>query len=68
MPRTDPEGNALPPEAFAFGNDIGQSISSVKTAWQATCDQAGIVDLHFPGHEHQPGEARCYRRHNPQQP
>lgn len=47
MLRTDPEGNDLPPEAFVFGDEIGESISSVKTAWQATCDQAGIVDLHF---------------------
>ena len=47
MLRTDPEGNDLPPEAFVFGDEIGQSISSVKTAWQAPCDQAGIVDLHF---------------------
>ena len=30
-----------------FGDEIGQSISSVKTAWRATCDQAGVVDLHF---------------------
>ena len=47
MLRTDPEGNDLPPEAFVFGDEIGESISSVKTAWQMTCEQAGIVDLHF---------------------
>lgn len=38
---------AVPPEAFVFGDEIGQSISSVKTAWRATYDQAGVVDLHF---------------------
>ena len=47
MLRSDPEGNDLPPEAFVFGDEIGESISSVKTAWQLTCEQAGIVDLHF---------------------
>ena len=47
MLRTDPEGNDLRPEAFVFGDEIGESISSVKTVWQATCAEAGIVDLHF---------------------
>ena len=47
MLRTDLEGNDLPPEAFVFGDEIGESISSVKTAWRATCEQAGVADLHF---------------------
>ena len=47
MLRTDPEGEDLPQEAFVFGDEIGQSISSVKTAWRTACEQAAIVDLHF---------------------
>ncbi len=47
MLRTDPEGNDLPPEAFVFGDEIGQSISSVKTAWRTACERPAIVDLHF---------------------
>jgi integrase len=47
MLRTDPEGEDLPAHAFVFGDEIGQSISSVKTAWRTACEQAGIVDLHF---------------------
>ena len=49
MLRTDPEGNDLPPEAFVFGDEIDESISSVKAAWQTACEQAGIVYLHFHG-------------------
>ena len=47
MLRTDPEGKPLPSDAYVFGDEIGQRISSVKTAWQGACEQAGIVDLHF---------------------
>jgi Phage integrase family len=47
MWRTDPDGEELPPDAFVFGDEIGQSISSVKTAWRTACEDAGIVDLHF---------------------
>ena len=48
MLRTDPEGEELPADAFVFGDEIGQNIGSVKTAWRTACAQAGIVDLHFP--------------------
>ena len=47
MLRTDPEGEDLPADAFVFGDEIGQSISSVKTAWRTACEQAGIAGLHF---------------------
>ena len=41
MRRTDPKGEALPPEAFVFGNPVGERIGSVKTAWRNTCRRAG---------------------------
>ena len=47
MRRTDPKGEALPPEAFVFGNQVGERIGSVKTAWRNTCRRAGITELHF---------------------
>jgi hypothetical protein len=47
MLRSDPEGEDLPPDAYVFGDEIGQSISSVKTAWRTACSQACIADLHF---------------------
>ena len=47
MRRPDPKGVALPPAAFVFGNEVGQRIGSVKTAWRNTCRRAGITNLHF---------------------
>ena len=47
MRRTDPKGEALPPEVFVFGNQVGERIGSVKTAWRNTCRRAGIDGLRF---------------------
>ena len=30
-----------------FGNEVGQRVGSVKTAWGNTCRRAGISNLHF---------------------
>jgi len=43
----DPDGEPLPPTAYVFGNELGQRIRTIKTAWQTACRRAGIVDLHF---------------------
>ena len=47
MLRTDPEGSDLPQNAFVFGDEIGQGIGSVETAWRTACREAGVADLHF---------------------
>jgi len=47
MLRTDPAGEPLAAETFVFGTEVGDRISSVKTAWGTTCEKAGIADLHF---------------------
>jgi hypothetical protein len=47
MLRTDPAGEALGPDAFVFGDEVGGRICSVKTAWRTACAKAGIADLHF---------------------
>ena len=47
MRRTDPAGQPLPPEAYVFGNAVGQRRVTIKTAWRNTCRRAGITDLHF---------------------
>jgi integrase len=33
MRRVDPSGEPLPPEAYVFGNEIGQRVDSAKRAW-----------------------------------
>lgn len=47
MRRTDPAGKDLGPDAHVFGNEIGEPIASIKTAWRATCRRANIRGLHF---------------------
>jgi integrase len=36
MRRTDPDGERLPPDAYVFGNEVGERVRSVLTAWE-TC-------------------------------
>ena len=47
MRRTDPTGQPLPPDAYVFGNGVGERLTNIKTAWRNTCRRAGIEDLHF---------------------
>jgi len=32
---------------YVFGNEIGQRVGAIKTAWRLTCERAKIADLHF---------------------
>jgi len=47
MRRLDPNGDEQPGTTHVFGNEIGQRVGSIKTAWKATCRRAGIADRHF---------------------
>jgi len=47
MRRLDPAGEEHPATAYVFGNEIGQRVGDIKTAWKAACRRAKIVDLHF---------------------
>jgi integrase len=47
MRRHDPDGNPFPSHAFVFGNEVGERVGSVKTAWLAACRRAHLSDLHF---------------------
>jgi integrase len=47
MRRTGPDGKDLPAAAYVFGNEVGNEVKDIKTAWAATCRRAGIADLHF---------------------
>ena len=47
MRRTDPKGHPLPPDAYVFGNAVGDPLTSITTAWRNTCRRAGITDLRF---------------------
>jgi integrase len=45
--RNDPAGEALPSDAFVFGDEVGRRRGSIKTAWRLTCKRANIVGLNF---------------------
>jgi integrase len=47
MLRHDPAGELLGPEGYVFGNEVGEGIGSVKTAWRAACERAGSAGLRF---------------------
>ena len=47
MRRTDPKGEEFSPDAYVFGNAMGERRVTIKTAWRNTCRRAGIHDLHF---------------------
>lgn len=47
MRRHGPDGKELGSDAHVFGNECGEPVGSIKTAWRATCRRAGIRGLHF---------------------
>jgi hypothetical protein len=44
--------------AAVFGNEVGEHISSVDTAWTSALRRAGITDLHFHDLRHEAGSRR----------
>ena len=36
MRRHAPDGEPFPPDAFVFGNDVGERVKSIKKAWMTT--------------------------------
>ena len=47
MRRHDPDGEVHGPDAYVFGNALGERVKSIKTAWRLTCARAQITGLHF---------------------
>jgi integrase len=42
-----PDGTEHGPDAFVFGNEVGERIDSIKTSWRTVCRKAGVEGLHF---------------------
>jgi len=42
MRRLDPSGKAFPPEAYVFGNRLGERIKSIRRAWESAREAAGL--------------------------
>jgi integrase len=47
MRTTDPDGEPFKADDFVFGNEVGERIASIYTAWRATCRRAGVRNLTF---------------------
>ena len=47
MRRLDPDGEEHRPDAYVFGNELGEPVKTIKTAWRLTCQRAKITGLHF---------------------
>ena len=55
MGQTDPAGQSFGPDAYVFGNEVGQRIKSSQTAWENVLTRAGITDLKFHDLRHEAG-------------
>ena len=53
-----PDAEPLPNDAFVFGNEIGEPVGSIKTAWRGACRRAGIENLHFHDLRHEAGSRK----------
>lgn len=51
--RIGPDGQPMPPDAYVFGNEVGERVGTVKRAWRAACARAGIKDLRFHDLRHE---------------
>ena len=47
MRKVGPDGKDHKADAYVFGNEVGEQVDSIKTAWNNTCRRAGISGLHF---------------------
>ncbi|MDE0829028.1 MAG: tyrosine-type recombinase/integrase [Vicinamibacterales bacterium] len=55
MGQTDPAGQPFGPDAYVFGNEVGQRIRSPQTAWENARTRADITDLRFHDLRHEAG-------------
>src|SRR5207249_4568022 len=55
MRRLDPAGNEFGPDAYVFGNEIGERVKSVRKAWNDTRAAAGLHELQLRDLRHEAG-------------
>jgi len=55
MRRLDPAGKPFPPEAYPFGNAVGERSTSVRTAWENARDEAGLPGFQLRDLRHEAG-------------
>lgn len=47
MRRHAPDGSEHSPDAYVFGNEVGERVTSIRTAWELACRRAKVTGLHF---------------------
>ncbi len=55
MRRTDPAGQPLPLDAYAFGTRLGQQVKNVAKAWKKACAEAKLHDFQLRDLRHEAG-------------
>lgn len=53
MRRLDPTGKPFPLEAFVFGNEVGDRVKSIRTAWENARDAAGLTGFQLRDLRHE---------------
>jgi integrase len=55
MRKLDPAGREFEPNKYAFGNEIGEQVTSVRIAWETARATAGLPDLQLRDLRHEAG-------------
>jgi integrase len=50
-----PGGDRFPPDAYVFGNEVGERIKSIREAWERTREAAGFPGLQLRDLRHEAG-------------
>lgn len=58
MRQLDPSGQSFGPDAYVFGNEVGERVTSVRTAWENACKRAGLQGFHLADLRHE--AASCF--------
>ena len=53
--RLDPTGREFGPEDYVFGNEVGERVKSVRTAWDNAVEKAGLKGLQLRDLRHEAG-------------
>ena len=54
----DPAGRKLSRTAYVFGNEVGERVSCIQTAWNGACRRAEIENLRFHDLRHEAGSRK----------
>lgn len=55
MRRLNPAGKEFGPEAYVFGNEVGERVGSIREAWETARDAVGLTGLQLRDLRHEAG-------------